>query len=61
MIFYDEIPELDLHASFLSLLFLIGFFLFLLLDVTLFKTFRLEARDFCHVIVERSVHNSENK
>ena len=64
MIFNDEIPESDVHASLLSFLFLIGFFLrnfFLLLAVTLLKTVRLEARDFCRVIVERLVHNSENK
>ena len=67
MICSDEIPESDVHASFLSFFLsynLFGFFLkslFCLLDVTLFKTVGLEARDFYRVIVERSVYNSEKK
>ena len=63
----DEIPESDLYVSFIILL--SSFFFvcippkcfFLLLDVTLFKTVRVGARDFYCVIVERSVHNNENK
>ena len=61
----DEIPESDLYASFIILLsslfvWVLPKYLFLLLDVTLFETVRVGARDFYRVIVQRSGLNSEN-
>ena len=65
MISDDEIHESDLHASslpFCSLfVWVLTKCLFWLFDVTLFKTAWLGAWDFYLVIVQRSVHNSENK